>query len=189
MPEVNSELYRLIRARGEDAIAFLQGQLTQDVTALERAKRLLAAWCNAQGRVIVIVRLVTLDDGVGLVVPDDIADAVLQRLQRYRLRARVDLSVAERDDVTGLLDARDADPLALIRAGVPHIVSANSEKFTAHMLNLDRLGAVSFSKGCYSGQEIIARTQNLGTSRRRLMRYRADADGVSPGAAVSDGAA
>jgi folate-binding Fe-S cluster repair protein YgfZ len=40
------------------------------------------------------------------------------------------------------------------------------------MLNLDLLGAVSFRKGCYPGQEIVARTQNLGRIKRRLFRYR-----------------
>lgn len=63
---------------------------------------------------------------------------------------------------------------ALIDAGIPTIVAATSEKFTPHMLNLDLLGAVSFSKGCYTGQEIVARTQHLGSSRRRLMHYRID---------------
>lgn len=43
------------------------------------------------------------------------------------------------------------------------------------MLNLDLLGAISFDKGCYTGQEVVARTQNLGSSKRRLMRYRTDA--------------
>jgi tRNA-modifying protein YgfZ len=41
------------------------------------------------------------------------------------------------------------------------------------MLNLDRLGAISFTKGCYPGQEIVARAQNLGEVKRRLARFRA----------------
>ena len=45
----------------------------------------------------------------------------------------------------------------------PHLAG----RFTAHMLNLDRLGAVSFDKGCYPGQEVVARTQNLGRVKRR----------------------
>jgi folate-binding Fe-S cluster repair protein YgfZ len=40
------------------------------------------------------------------------------------------------------------------------------------MLNLDLLGAISFTKGCYTGQEIVARTQHLGRIKRRLQRYR-----------------
>jgi folate-binding Fe-S cluster repair protein YgfZ len=39
------------------------------------------------------------------------------------------------------------------------------------MLNLERIDAVSFSKGCYPGQEIVARTENLGEVKRRLVRF------------------
>lgn len=54
------------------------------------------------------------------------------------------------------------------------------------MLNLDLLGAVSLDKGCYTGQEIIARTHYRGASKRRLHRFESSAP-VSPGDTVSDG--
>ena len=60
--------------------------------------------------------------------------------------------------------------LSDIRAGLPQIYLATREIFVAQMLNLDRLGGISFSKGCYTGQEIIARTQHLGRIKRRLYR-------------------
>jgi len=60
--------------------------------------------------------------------------------------------------------------LADIRAGLPQIYLATGETFVAQMLNLDLLDAISFSKGCYTGQEIIARTQHLGRIKRRLYR-------------------
>jgi tRNA-modifying protein YgfZ len=62
--------------------------------------------------------------------------------------------------------------LADIREGLPQIYAATSELFVAQMLNLDLIGGISFSKGCYTGQEIIARTQNLGRIKRRLFRLR-----------------
>jgi folate-binding protein YgfZ len=62
--------------------------------------------------------------------------------------------------------------LADIRAGLPQIYLATRETFVAQMLNLDLLGAISFNKGCYTGQEIIARTQHLGRIKRRLYRLR-----------------
>jgi hypothetical protein len=58
--------------------------------------------------------------------------------------------------------------LADIRAGLPQIYADTSEAFVAQMLNLDLLDAISFTKGCYTGQEIIARTQHLGRIKRRL---------------------
>jgi tRNA-modifying protein YgfZ len=60
--------------------------------------------------------------------------------------------------------------LADIRAGLPQIYAATSEAFVAQMLNLDLLDGISFTKGCYTGQEIIARTQHLGRIKRRLHR-------------------
>ncbi|MEP6884953.1 MAG: hypothetical protein ABJC66_09400, partial [Gammaproteobacteria bacterium] len=60
--------------------------------------------------------------------------------------------------------------LADIRAGLPQIYAATREAFVAQMLNLDLLDGISFSKGCYTGQEIIARTQHLGRIKRRLYR-------------------
>jgi folate-binding protein YgfZ len=63
--------------------------------------------------------------------------------------------------------------LAAIRAGLPIVGAAQSEHYTPHMLNLDRLGAISFDKGCYPGQEVVARTQNLGAVKRRVRRFKA----------------
>jgi folate-binding protein YgfZ len=62
--------------------------------------------------------------------------------------------------------------LADIRAGLPQIYLSTREAFVAQMLNLDLLDGISFSKGCYTGQEIIARTQHLGRIKRRLYRLR-----------------
>lgn len=58
-----------------------------------------------------------------------------------------------------------------IAAGLPQVFAATSGAFTAQMLNLDRVAALSMSKGCYTGQEIIARAHYLGTVRRRMRRF------------------
>jgi tRNA-modifying protein YgfZ len=60
--------------------------------------------------------------------------------------------------------------LADVRAALPQIYLATREAFVAQMLNLDLLDGISFTKGCYTGQEIIARTQHLGRIKRRLYR-------------------
>jgi hypothetical protein len=65
-----------------------------------------------------------------------------------------------------------------IRDGQPQVFAATSGAFIPQMLNLDLIGGISFSKGCYTGQEIVARTQNLGRIKRRMFRYRVD--GATP---------
>jgi folate-binding protein YgfZ len=58
-----------------------------------------------------------------------------------------------------------------IADGLPQVFAATSGAFVAQMLNLDLLDAISFKKGCYTGQEIVARTQHLGRIKRRLCRF------------------
>jgi hypothetical protein len=74
--------------------------------------------------------------------------------------------------------------LADIRAGLPQIYATTSEAFVAQMLNLDLLDGISFTKGCYTGQEIIARTQHLGKIKRRLFRLSLPAGTWSVGQAL-----
>lgn len=57
---------------------------------------------------------------------------------------------------------------AQIQAGLVNINICTTEKYLPHQLNLDRSGAISFTKGCYTGQEIVARTEYRGTSKRRI---------------------
>jgi hypothetical protein len=74
--------------------------------------------------------------------------------------------------------------LADIRAGLPQIYAATREMFVAQMLNLDLIDGISFTKGCFTGQEIVARTQHLGRIKRRLHRLRLPAGTWAVGQAV-----
>ena len=77
-----------------------------------------------------------------------------------------------------------AAALAEIELGIPEIAAQTTERFVAQMLNLDELGAISFDKGCYPGQEIIARVHNLGGVKRRARRYAIQAVPPAPGTPV-----
>ena len=75
--------------------------------------------------------------------------------------------------------------LQSIRTGQPFIVTDTQELFVPQMLNLDLIGAISFDKGCYVGQEIVARTQNLGRIKRRMYRFTTDNTAeLPPGAGI-----
>ncbi len=69
-----------------------------------------------------------------------------------------------------------------IEAGLPRIVTATSGRFVAQMVNLDRLAAIDFHKGCYPGQEVIARTRYLGRIKRRM--FILEGSGETPPAPV-----
>jgi tRNA-modifying protein YgfZ len=83
-------------------------------------------------------------------------------------------------DVLEDLRWRHAD----IAAGIPHVYPETHEIFVAQMLNLDLLGGLSFAKGCYTGQEIIARTHYRGLIKRRMTRFSADCAVPPPGTRV-----
>jgi folate-binding protein YgfZ len=77
---------------------------------------------------------------------------------------------------------------ALIRAGVPTVYDSTAERFVPQMVNLDRLNGISFDKGCYVGQEIVARTHNLGKIKRRMFAFHCAADpAAEPGSEVYAG--
>ena len=75
---------------------------------------------------------------------------------------------------------------ALIRTGSVMIDEDNCEQYTPHMLSLDLAGAVSFDKGCYTGQEVVARTEHRGRSRRRLARFECESTSNASGDELFD---
>lgn len=68
-----------------------------------------------------------------------------------------------------------------IEAGIPHITLPTQEEFVPQMANLELIGGVSFTKGCYPGQEVVARTKYLGKVKRRTYRARIDGGCPLPG--------
>ncbi|MGE0113749.1 MAG: folate-binding protein YgfZ [Steroidobacteraceae bacterium] len=74
-----------------------------------------------------------------------------------------------------------------IAAGLPQVYPETHESFVAQMLNLDALNGISFDKGCYTGQEIIARTHYRGAIKRRMFRFAANCAAPDPGTRVVQG--
>lgn len=224
-----------IRFTGPDAHSFLQGQLSNDLTALTPEQSLLASCNSAQGRVQAILRLIQREDGMVALLPRALLESTLARLRKYVLRTKVTIEDAseslrilwmERMDLenkgwplpttlgahalkdgTSVLrwpDNQEERFLALlpgaraqasqgtdedwrladIRAGLPQVLPETHESFVAQMLNLDVLGGISFNKGCYTGQEIIARAHFRGTVKRRMLRFQAEGEVPSPGTRI-----
>ena len=219
----------VIRATGEEAAHFLQGQLTQDVLSLGLSEARLAAFCNAKGRMqasFVVFR--RSDDELLLLCHRDILAATLKRLSMFVLRAKARLTDATEDfRLCGLMggaieliagrsgkawakadfgsvnivflpaaaghnralwcapvtepvpDLPHLDPgiwhWLAVRSGIAMISQPIVEAFVPQMLNYESVGGVNFKKGCYPGQEIVARSQFRGTLKRRA--YVAHAEG------------
>ncbi len=111
-----------------------------------------------------------------------------------RLGAQPRFTVLGSAERIGELQARigPAQPYRLwrradIEAGVPVVYTATSDHFVPQMANLDLLGGISFDKGCYTGQEIVARLHYLGQLKRRLFVLRCDGAAPAPGTEVRSG--
>lgn len=160
---------------GQDAATFLQGQITADVHHLtslypEKKNQGLAAICNRQGRVMVLFWMVKVaDETFHLLLPRDLAETIEKHLKIFIFRSKVTLQLEE----------PTAEELAQLPEGlsIPWITAENSEAYVPQMLSLDLLGAISFKKGCYTGQEIVARMQYLGKHKRRLALITAEEEG------------
>lgn len=104
------------------------------------------------------------------------------------------LAISPAGVTSPLLDYTPVDPATWQRlevaAGQPQVYAATSEEFVAQMLNLDSVGGIAFDKGCYTGQEVIARAHYRGRVKRRMQRFVSrEACQLSPGDAgqLADG--
>ena len=126
--------------------------------------------------------------GLGLELPAD-TDSVARNDGLIAIRVspdRAELWVAadQADVIKGRLSAvlTEGDLnqwlLGQVRAGIGQVMPGTRELFIPQMLNLQAVGGVSFKKGCYTGQEIVARMQYLGKLKRRLYRLKLDASAL-----------
>lgn len=184
-----------LRFRGADARRFLQGQLSNDMDLLAASALLPAGLHNPQGRALALLYLVApAPDEVVALLPAELATATAATLKRYVLRSKVAIEVEDSADALAALAARSpalAPRLAMdvrtrdIAAGLPQVHAATSGAFVAQMLNLDCIGAIAFDKGCYTGQEVIARAHYRGRVKRRMQLFRArGAPALAPGASI-----
>ena len=172
----------VIRATGADAASFLQGQLSNDFVLLNPKQWQLAAYCSPKGRMLASfwgIKLASIPDSqdICLVLSKDIAAATLKRLSMFVMRAKLTLTAA--DDMLPELFA--AHGLAAwsereVARGVARITAPLVDLFVPQMLNYESIGGVSFKKGCYPGQEVVARSQFRGAIKRRTYLVQAISD-------------
>jgi len=222
--------WALATITGKDSESYLQGQVTADVAQMTDHQHLLAAHCDAKGKMWSNLRLFREPEGFAWIERRNVRDAQLTELKKYAIfskvsivpdDARVLLGVAgfqARAALANLFSTlpdgenqvvRDGDSTLLwfehpaerfllvvseetaqrvtdalrgeaalnnsqqwlalnIEAGLPVIDSANSAQFIPQATNIQALGGISFKKGCYTGQEMVARAKFRGANKRAL---------------------
>jgi folate-binding protein YgfZ len=192
----------LLSLSGTDAKDFLQGQLSNDIDAIKSSQVQINAYCQHQGKVIALLWVISKVDEYLLSLPMELLDIVKSRLEMFVMMSEVVISdvtgittqfgIIDEDlkgsfilndrqsifigdlPVTDIVEIDDNEwQRACIDMRIPEIFLSTSEKFVPQMLNLDidELG-VSFSKGCYPGQEVVARLHYLGKAKRRMFKFK-----------------
>jgi hypothetical protein len=195
----------LLKLSGSENEAFLQAQLSNDISKLDDSSVQLNAYCQHQGKILALFWVIRAGDDFLLSFPIDLLDSIKTRLQMYVLMADVKITdVTEQYLQIGLIGKSQKDSftineqLSLIIADpknlskfeltsqdnwdkacvdllLPEVSIASTETYIPQMLNLDinEVG-VSFSKGCFPGQEVVARLHYLGKVKRRLFAFKSD---------------
>ncbi|WP_216782436.1 tRNA-modifying protein YgfZ [Candidatus Profftia tarda] len=222
--------WQVVSVTGDDAIKYLQGQLTADLTSLVEEKHILSGHCNPRGKMWCTLRVFHSSEGLSYLINQSVANQQIKALKKYAVFSNVTIAPKDNVIIFGVAGFKVADQLKSfftqlpdakkpaithqettllylkhpeeryilitsqlnagiiienlkkkvelndskqwmsldIEAGYPIFYTVNSEKFLPQATNLQLLNAICFNKGCYSGQEIIARAQYRGANKQAL---------------------
>ena len=223
--------HQLIRISGVDKLAYLHGQITQDINKLSQTNFLWAGHCNAKGKLWSVAKLFAYQDSYYLVASAVEVAQSLTELKKYAVFSKVEIDTDSSkligligDDLTSTLSAlniqfneqdnacnfnggkalRLADNRILlmvnadfslpddvivlendalwhqhsILAGEPELNEAALGEYVPQMVNLQAIGGISFRKGCYTGQETVARMKYLGKNKRAMYIVSGQSEGI-----------
>ncbi len=185
----------VIKVTGDDRAEFLQGLITNDINKLSEQIALYAAILTAQGKYLFDFFLYKQNDAIYLDVATIRAADLIKKLSIYKLRSKVEIALAPEfkiysDPHKGLVDPRraelghrflttenlkqngDMDEYERLRItlGVPDSADLIPDKSFIMQNNFEELNGVDFNKGCYVGQEVVARTKYKGNVSKKLYR-------------------
>lgn len=197
--------YTLIGVEGEDAETYLQGQLTADVTALAAGDSTLTAHCDPKGKMSAVFRLIRVaEKRFYALIRTCLLPLALNQLKKYAVFSKVAFTQENEAELVGVIGDTvlpaqakfgnrsiminpqsavdfNADftawDLADIQQGYPILTDKSQLEFIPQALNLQAIEqAVSFHKGCYIGQETVARAKYRGANKRAMFVFRATTD-------------
>ncbi|MFO0990663.1 MAG: folate-binding protein [Hyphomicrobiales bacterium] len=203
----------VLAVAGADAGGFLQGLVTSDVEGLAPGMAGYAALLTPQGKILFDFPLQRQDDGFLIDCATSQREALVKRLGFYKLRAKV--AITPREDLKVVVAEAPApglfaDPrlVALgyrgystgdfaeaatyearrIALGIADSeADIGSSELFPHEANLDQLNGLSFSKGCYVGQEVVSRMEHRGTARTRILPLKLDGAAPAKGTPILAG--
>lgn len=198
---LNTELI-IIQVSGADAKTYLQGQLTNDIHDLDDKSFQLSAHLNNKGRIIATFFITkAAENEYYLITHKTLTDKIVPRLKMFILRSKVECKLVNYDIflssepqantisfelvpgqflIMDKLPDNNSDNITiwhklLVDNALPMIYLDLSEKIIPQQVNYDLIGGVNFKKGCYTGQEIVARTHYLGKVKRRMVKFETSA--------------
>ena len=189
----------IFRVSGDDSETFLQSQFSNNIKQIKDDEVQINAYCQHQGKIIAILWVFKKKKNYYLSFPSELKSLVLSKLNMYKLMAQVEIDdLSDKIYQYGLIRENKQNSFkisknlsllttrefytdhhnhskweaACIDEGLPEIYLNLSEEFIPQALNLDidEMG-VSFTKGCYPGQEVVARMHYLGKPKRRLFTF------------------
>ncbi|MEO6607417.1 MAG: folate-binding protein [Aestuariivirga sp.] len=182
----------LISLEGETSLAFLQDLLTCDVETLAKGSAAYGGLLSPQGKILYEIFVMNHDGLIWLDCPLGQREGLTQKLKLYRLRAKIIITEHPEFEIavgnTGWIDPRHADlgrRQIVAKGSLPETADYHAAriaigladgsqdlgegKFFPHEANWDQFPAVSFTKGCYVGQEVVSRMQHRATARSRIL--------------------
>ncbi|QOC21102.1 folate-binding protein YgfZ [Wenzhouxiangella sp. AB-CW3] len=179
---------------GPDALAFAQSQFTLDFDHVGEESWHPCAWCDPKGKALIVMLASCRESDIDLVLPKSQAELLSTRLPLYAIGRTVNIAVSEHapggwnapsaharplswDEQRSLEPATATLPIdgtassvwqrADLDQRIPWLSGQTSARHLPQSLGLEALDGLSFSKGCYPGQEVIARVHYLGKVRYR----------------------
>jgi len=189
--------YQVVEVQGSDALRFLQGQTTINVSSLAPKCAKFAAHCNLKGRIVANFILCCINKNHYMILtPESTRESLINALKHYGRFSKSSITfnsaiqfhayqTVDNDEKVNFKLAypeifliKDENKFShknnwdhyLIEHGIAIIDSLTAEQFTPQSIDFDQIGGVDFDKGCYTGQEIIARIHFLGQLKDSLYR-------------------
>jgi len=192
---INKKMITVFEMTGADVLSFLNNQAVSEIQNLNGSTRFTAI-CNPKGRVIYTLIISQHKELIYVAVDSSLSDNFLQYINMRRFR--MDISIKKSTSLLGVDNTKeqpqlgndvtfvnDSDPpstdshvfwLFIFKTGLPWITTETSELFIPQHLNLDISQVIDFNKGCYPGQEIVARLHFLGKIKKRMQYIQYESD-------------